>query len=102
MNPMQITMAAINAMKGGGEGCINKKHYNNNKGGIKGEKGEKDSGKGCCNCGGNHLAEIARTRRRKRGNAKIAAKLATWPRTAESPSEESTITRSNKQFRGHA
>ena len=34
MSPMQMTMAAINASKGGGKE-FNRNNYNNNKGGIK-------------------------------------------------------------------
>ena len=56
MTPMQTMMAAINATTGGGKGFNN--YNNDNKGGIKGGgKGGKDSGgRGCYNCGGNHLA----------------------------------------------
>ena len=53
MNPMQMTMAAINAMKGGGKG------YSNANSGItkEGIKGGKDSGRGCYNCGeAGHMA----------------------------------------------
>ena len=55
MSPMQIIMAAINAVKGGGDG-FNSNNCNNSKGGIIGGKGGKDSDKGCYNCGGNRMA----------------------------------------------
>ena len=53
MSPMQMVMAAINAMKGGGKGFNNNSSNNNTKGGFEGGNGGKDSGKGCFNCVGN-------------------------------------------------
>ena len=56
---MQMMIAAMNAMKGGGKGSnYNNYNNNNNKRRIqRRRKGGKESGgKGCYNCGGNHLA----------------------------------------------
>ena len=89
---MQMMMAAINAMKGGRKGFNNFINYN--KGGVKGGGKEEKIQEAKCATTAMEIIwpETARNRRRRRGNATSAEKLATWPRIAASQYEESTST----------